>query len=100
MNIKIAAFKGGDIECMNYIRKNIEYPVFEREADISGKVLISFIIEKDGGISSVKCIKKVSSGIDYEAMRVVKLMPKWIPATYKNKPIRMWINIPINFTLQ
>ena len=100
LNLTTAKFIGGESAMFKYINRIINYPEYEREADISGRVLIQFIIEKDGGISNVKCLKRVSRGIDIEAMRVIKLMPKWIPATYKNKPVRMWFNMPINFTLQ
>jgi hypothetical protein len=62
--------------------------------------LKEIIVEKNGMISNVKCLKRVSSGLDCEAMRVIKLMPRWTPAKNNGKPVRLYYNMPINFTLQ
>ena len=95
-----AAFPGGEVALMKFVKEHINYPAYEKEADISGRVLVRFVIEKDGSVSNVEILKKVSPGIDKEAKRVIESMPKWTPAKNNGKPVRLWFNMPINFTLQ
>ncbi|MEI6311047.1 MAG: energy transducer TonB [Bacteroidota bacterium] len=95
-----AQFPGGDAALMKFVRDHITYPAYEKEADISGKVLVRFVVEKDGQVSNVEILKKVSPGIDKEAIRVIQSMPRWTPAKNNGKPVRLWFNMPINFTLQ
>jgi protein TonB len=95
-----AAFPGGDAALFKFVREHITYPAYEKEADISGKVLVRFVVEKDGSVSNVEILKKVSPGLDKEAKRVVESMPKWSPAKNNGKPVRLYFNLPINFTLQ
>lgn len=95
-----AAFPGGEAALMKYVREHINYPAYEKEADISGRVLVRFVVEKDGSVSNVEVMKKVSPGIDKEAVRVIQSLPKWTPAKNNGKAVRVWYNMPINFTLQ
>lgn len=95
-----AIFPGGEKALMDYVRSHINYPAYEKEADISGKVLVRFVVEKDGSVSNVEILKKVSPGIDKEAKRVIESLPKWTPAKNNGKPVRLWFNMPINFALQ
>jgi protein TonB len=95
-----AMYPGGDESLINFIKNRLNYPQYEKEADISGKVLVQFVVEKNGMVSCVKCLKKVSPGLDCEAMRVIKLLPRWTPAKNNGKPVRLYFNFPINFTLQ
>ncbi len=98
---KMPYFQGGQDSLTLFLKDNINYPQFEKEQGIEGTVYISFIVEKDGTVSTVKIEKEVSNGPGFarEALRVVKLMPKWSPATLKGKPVRLSMTIPIKFVL-
>lgn len=82
-----------------WINKNIKYPVLAQENGISGKVYISFVIEKDGSISDVKVARGQDASLDKEALRVVNSMPKWKPGKQRGKPVRVAYTLPINFQL-
>ncbi|MEI6882820.1 MAG: TonB family protein, partial [Bacteroidota bacterium] len=82
-----------------FLEKNLEYPDYERDAEIQGTVKIGFTIEKDGSISNVRVVKSVSQGLDDEALRVVKMMPRWTPAEYNGAKVRLNFVLPIVFTL-
>ena len=98
---KSPVFKDGEMAgLMKFINKNLTYPAYEKEADISGKVLIQFIVEKDGSITNSEILKKVSPGIDKEAKRLVSLTSgMWIAGKINNKPVRSYFIIPVNFSL-
>lgn len=85
-----------------YLRNTLHYPSTAREADIQGKVYITFIVEKDGSISNVSATKggDLGGGLPEEAIRVVKNMPKWTPAQKNGVPVRCYFTVPINFRLQ
>ena len=95
-------FPGGAAEMMKYIQKNIHYPEIEKEAGISGKCFVKFVVEPDGGISNVEILKGVAGGpgCDKEAMRVVKSMPKWSAGKQNGRAVRVYFNLPISFRLQ
>jgi TonB family protein len=95
-----AEFKGGNDSLRLFFVKNLQYP--KTNSCVSGKVYILFIVEKDGKITHPKILKSLAKEFDDEAMRVVRLMPKWIPARDYGgkKPIASRFTIPINFTLQ
>lgn len=96
---KEAEYPGG-IEAMNrFLAQNIIYPTLAKQKNIQGKVLISFIIEKNGSISNIKVIKDIGEGCGEEGMRIVKLMPKWKPAQQKSEPVRQQFVLPISFQL-
>jgi len=83
----------------DFLEKNLEYPEYEKDAEITGVVKIGFTIEKDGSISNVHVAKSVSQGLDEEAVRVVKMMPKWKPATFNGRPVKLTFVLPITFSL-
>lgn len=83
-----------------WIAKHINYPAMAQENGIYGKVLLSFIIEKDGSISDIKILKGVESSLDKEAVRVVSSMPKWNPGRQHNRTVRVQYTLPITFALQ
>lgn len=85
---------------MTYISKNFEYPEMARQMGISGKVYVSFVIEKNGKVSNVKVERGVDPSLDKEASRLVNLLPKFTPAKQRGKPCRMSYTVPINFRLQ
>jgi TonB family protein len=94
-----AEFPGGSEAMMKYVIKNVIYPQSEIDKGIEGKVMVSFIVEKDGSLSNVKALNSISEALDKEAIRVVESMPKWNPATYKKEPVRSQMSLPINFAL-
>ena len=83
-----------------FIGKNIKYPEKNRENGITGIVIVEFTITTEGNIEDVKVVKGVDPLLDNEAIRVVKLMPKWTPAENKGEKVNMIYNLPIRFKLQ
>ena len=92
-------FPGGESELFKFLRENVKYPRKARDNGISGRVYVSYIIDKDGSLRDIKIIKGISQEIDEEAMRVIKLMPKWIPGMQDGIAVQVQYNIPINFKL-
>jgi len=93
-------FSGGKKALQSFLSANVRYPMEAAEKGIQGKILVQYIIEADGSISNVKIAHGVHPLLDAEAIRVVKLMPKWIPGRQKGKPVRVSYTFPINFVLQ
>ncbi|MCX7728286.1 MAG: TonB family protein [Bacteroidia bacterium] len=95
-------FPGGPMEMMKYIQKNIVYPPSAREAGISGKCFLRFVVNEDGKISSVEVLKGVPGcpECDKEAMRVIKSMPSWKPGKQNGKEVKVYFQLPINFTIK
>lgn len=92
------SFPGGN--ALAWIGKHINYPQIAMENGISGRVNVTFVIERDGRITDVRVLRGVESSIDKEAVRVVSSMPKWNPGKQRGKPVRVRFNLPINFTLK
>ena len=92
-------FPGGDLGLMKYIQKNVKYPPIAKEYNITGKVYVSFIVDKSGLVTNVKVVRGVDKNLDAEAVRVVKSLPKYKPGKQRGKPVRVMFTIPINFTL-
>jgi periplasmic protein TonB len=95
-----ASFPGGEALMGEFLRKNIKYPPMARESGIQGRVYVEFIVYKDGTIGDVKIRRGVSPELDEEALRVVKMMPKWEPGKQRGKPVTCRFTLPINFKLQ
>ena len=93
-------FKGGDVALMDFIRTSISYPKDAAEQGLQGRVVLRFIIEKDGTISNCEILKSASLSLDTEALRVVNSMPQWIPGKHKGKVVRVRYVIPVTFCLQ
>lgn len=92
-------FPGGMVELMIWLNENLKYPESARQHNIQGRVVVSFIINKDGTISDARVTTSMHPLLDREALRVVKLMPKWKPGQERNKPCRTMFVIPINFKI-
>ncbi len=92
-------FPGGDLGLMKYIQKNVKYPPIAKEYNITGKVYVSFIVDKSGSVTNVKIVRGVDKNLDAEAVRVVKSLPKYKPGKQRGKAVRVMFTIPINFTL-
>lgn len=93
------SFPGGTNALNTFIVSNLKYPVFAQEKGIQGRVVVKFIVEKDGSISNVEVDRSVP-GLDNEAMRVVKAMPKWIPGQINGKAVKVKCSHPFVFRLQ
>lgn len=91
-------FPGGMEALYQFLAANIKYPG-TKDVCVVGKVIVSFVIEKDGTVSDAKVVRKLHPAFDEEALRVVKLMPKWEPGRQDGKPVRVQFNLPINFSL-
>ena len=92
-------FPGGMAALKAFIEKNLVYPEAAKAAGIAGKVYVSFIVEKDGSITNVKILRDIGYGCGDEAVRVVKMMPKWIPGKQRGNPVRVQYNLPVVFKL-
>ena len=92
-------FPVGNLGLMKYIQKNVKYPPIAKQYNITGKVYVSFIVEKSGYVSNVKIVRGVDKNLDAEAVRVVNSLPKYKPGKQRGKPARVMFTIPINFTL-
>ncbi len=97
---KMPEFPGGMAECMKYVGKNIKYPTIAQENGIQGRVIVQFVVNKDGSIVDVVVARSVDPYLDKEALRVVKGMPKWIPGEQRGKPVRVKYTLPVMFRLQ
>lgn len=93
-------FPGGDNARVNFFIKNITYPKVALEKGIQGKIIVSFVVERDGSITNVKIIKGKDPDLDAEALRVVKMMPKWKPGKQRGIPVRCLYTLPVVFVLQ
>jgi TonB family protein len=92
-------FPGGVNNLAAYLTKNIDYPAKSKREGIEGRVLLNFIVEKDGSVSNVKVIESVSKELDAEAVRVVRKMPKWKPGMEDGEIVRIGFILPIKFRL-
>lgn len=97
-----AEFPGGLSEMAKFIQKNLQYPAMAREAGISGKCFLKFVVNENGDISNVEILKGVSGcpECDKEAIRVVKSMPKWKAAKMTGRSVKCYFNLPISFKIQ
>lgn len=96
---KIPVFPGGWSAFMQWLTKNLKYPMAAQQAKIQGTVVCSFIVNKDGSVSDIKVSQSVDPVLDREALRVMKMMPKWQPGMDKNKVCRTMIAVPVVFQL-
>jgi TonB family protein len=98
---KMPEYPGGAMEMMKYIKKNLQYPASAREAGISGKCFLKFVINGEGDIKDIIVLKPVARcpDCDTEAIRVVQSMPKWKAGTQNGKPVSVFFNLPVNFTI-
>ena len=97
---QMPSFPGGDAALMQFLSKNIKYPVVAEENGIQGRVIATFVVERDGSITDVKVVKSVDPSLDKEAVRVLKSMPKWIPGKQNGSAVRVKYTVPVTFRLQ
>lgn len=94
-----AQFPGGPDACMKWLSSHIKYPQLCQEQGVQGRVIVSFVVNKDGSIVDVKVLRKPDDQLADEAVRVVKTMPKWKPARMDHKPVRCRFTLPVVFRL-
>ncbi len=92
-------FPGGQAELMRFISKNLIYPFVAMEKGIQGRVIVGFVVRPNGKITDIKIMRGVDSALDAEAMRVIGLLPDWIPGTQEGKAVAVRYHLPITFRL-
>ena len=91
-------FPGGDIT--KWINKHVKYPMIAQENGVQGKVIVQFVVGKDGTVGDIKVVRGVDSSLDQEAVRVIKSMPKWKAGKQRGVPVKVSFTVPINFQLK
>lgn len=94
------SFPGGDAKLMTWLSQNIQYPAIAEENGVQGRVIVRFVVGKDGTIRNPKILRSVDPSLDKEALRVVKAMPIWIPGKQKGIPVAVYFTLPVTFQLQ
>ena len=97
---EMPSFPGGQGALMSYLASNIKYPVVAQENGVQGRVIVSFVVERDGSISDVRVARSVDPSLDREAPRVVKSMPRWKPGKQNGSAVRVKYTVPVVFRLQ
>ncbi len=97
---QMPSFPGGNTALMEYLSKNVKYPVVAQENGVQGRVVVSFVVEKDGSVTDVQVVRSVDPSLDREAVRVIQSMPKWIPGKQNGQAVRVKYNVPVSFRLQ
>ena len=93
-------FPGGQAALMQYLAKNIKYPTIAQENGTQGRVIVQFVVNRDGSIVDAKVVRSVDPYLDKEALRVINTMPKWKPGMQRGKPVRVKFTVPVMFRLQ
>lgn len=94
-----AEFPGGERACYEWLSQNVRYPVEALQQGIQGRVMVQFVVDKDGSLTEIQATRSPSEFLSREAERVVSQMPKWKPAMQGGKPVRSRFNLPIMFRL-
>ena len=94
------SFPGGQGALFEWLSKNIKYPVVAEENGVQGRVIVTFVVERNGSITDVQVVKSVDPSLDKEAVRVVKAMPHWIPGKQNGSAVRVKFTVPVTFRLQ
>ena len=92
-------YPGGDDARVKFMIENVKYPAEAIKKNTQGTVFVDFIVQSDGALRDVKVQRGIGSGCDEEAVRVIKLMPKWVPGTEKGKPVDVQFVMPVKFKL-
>ena len=92
-------FPGGDAALMEYLKSHLNYPPMAVQNKIQGRVVVQFVVEKDGSIGEIKVVRSVDKDLDEEAVRIIKSLPKFIPGRHKGQPVAVWYALPVGFKL-
>lgn len=93
-------FPGGRKALKEFIDSNIQYPRLSKEKNIEGKVFLKFCIMYDGRVSMIKILRSISPELDQEAIRVIKMLPRWQPGRQGGKPVNVWQIVPVAFAIE
>ncbi len=93
-------YPGGMTECLKFLASNLKYPTISQENGVQGRVIVQFVVNKDGSIVDPVVVRSVDPYLDKEALRVVKSMPKWTPGKQRGKAVRVKYTLPVTFKLQ
>lgn len=94
------AFPGGEAALMKYLSSHLQYPTMAQENNVQGRVVVQFVVEKNGSVGEVKVVRSVDPDLDKEAIRLCKSLPKFIPGRHQGKVVRVWYTLPFSFRLQ
>lgn len=95
------SFMGGDLGVFrNWVQKQLNYPPIAQENGIQGKVIIQFVVEKDGRLTNVQVLSTPDRSLSEEAVRVLQLSPRWSPGKQRNQPVRIKYTLPVDFRIQ
>ena len=94
-----AQFPGGQVALLKYIRENTKYPAIALEQDVQGMVILRFVVERDGRVGDIEVKKSLSEECDREAIRVIKSLPRFVPARKEGRPVRKWFTVPVRFMI-
>lgn len=97
---QMPTFPGGDAALMKFLSSHIQYPTMAQENGIQGKVIVQFVVGKDGKVGEVKVARSVDKELDKEAVRVCKSLPKFVPGRQNGQAVSVWYTLPVTFKLQ
>ena len=97
---EMPSFPGGQAALMSFLSSNIKYPVVAQENGVQGRVIVGFVVERDGSITDVKVMRSVDPSLDREAQRVVRAMPRWKPGKQNGSAVCVKYTVPVVFRLQ
>jgi protein TonB len=97
---EMPVFPGGNGALLEYLATHVKYPVVAQENGVQGRVIVSFVVERDGSITDVRVVRSVDPSLDREAARVVSSMPRWTPGKQNGSAVRVKYNVPVMFKLQ
>ena len=97
---QMPTYEGGDAALLKYLGENLKLPEEDQERGMQGRMVVGFIVEKDGSLTNVKVLRPVDIALDAEVLRVVKGMPKWIPGRHNGQRVRVRYLLPIHICLQ
>jgi TonB family protein len=96
---QMPSFPGGEEKLYQFLSENIKYPTEALDKKIEGTVLVTFVVNENGKISDVRMAKRMANGMDQEAIRVVKMMPNWVPGMDNGKAVAVQYTLPVKFSL-
>ena len=98
---KMPSFQGGDLnKFRNWVQERVRYPQIAQENGVSGKIVLSFVVEKDGTLTNIEVLQSPDRSLADEAVRVLKTSPKWEPGQQRNQPVRVKYTLPVDFRIQ
>jgi protein TonB len=97
---KPPTFPGGERELLKFLASNIQYPALARDATIQGTVVLSFVVDKQGNTTDIEVVRDIGGGCGKEAMRVIGMMPRWMPGEANGHPVRVRYKLPVRFKLE